>query len=75
MQLRSILMQRRVAGKSKFEHKQLGLDHLKCTKSLEFTAAVLTSVRAEIDRTIKRMETASGIENFSLRLLLNMLHI
>ena len=75
MQIRSILMQRRVAGKSKLEHKQLILDHLKRNKILEFAASVLRSLQAEMDHTIKKEEAACGTENFPIRLLLNMLSI
>lgn len=75
MQIRSILMQRRVAGKSNFEHKQLILDHLKTNKSFEFTASVLKSLGAEMDLAVKRVETTSGTENLPLRLLLSMLSI
>lgn len=75
MQIRGLFMQRRVAGNSKLEHKQLILDHLKRNKSLEFAASVLRSLQAEMERTIKRVEVACGTENFPLRLLLNMLYI
>lgn len=68
-------MQRRVAGKSTFEHKQLVLDHLTRNQSLEFTASVLSSLQVEIDRRVKKVEVACGMENFPMRLLLDLLSI
>ncbi|KAI9891309.1 MAG: hypothetical protein M1814_002822 [Vezdaea aestivalis] len=75
MKLRSVLLQRRVAGKSTFEHKQLVLEQLKRTGSLTYTAGVLKTLHAEISHEIGALEKASGLENFSMRLLLDMLKV
>jgi ribosomal protein L28 len=73
MQLRSVLMQRRVAGQSNSAHKKFVLEHLARTKSLEFTANVLKTLHAETIGTVEKVEKVLRIENFSLRLLLSML--
>ncbi len=75
MQLRSVLVQRRVAGQSTTAHKTFILEHLARTKSLVFTAEVLKTLHAETVRKIERLEKGFQIENFPLRLLLSMLSV
>lgn len=75
MQIHSMLMQRRVAGKSKFEHKRLLLEHLEQNQSLDFTAEVLKSLRAKIEGVIKKVEIAERKENSALSLLVQLLAI
>lgn len=75
MQLRSVLLQRRVAGKSSLGHKHLVLAHLKRTDSLAYTAAVLNALHREILSEISLLEKVSGIQNFPLRLLLDILRV
>ena len=74
-QLQSILIQRRVAGKSALGHKILVLEHLQRTKSLEYTAEVLITLHDEIMRQIDGVEKTSRMANFPLRLLLDMLRV
>lgn len=75
MQLRNILVQRRVAGKSALAHKQLVFEHLKRTQSIQFTAKVLDGLNDEILHQVSKMEEVSGIANYSLRLLIDMLRV
>ena len=75
MQLRSVLVQRRVAGQSTHVHKLFILERLSRAKSLEFTAGVLDRLQAEIVRMIERAETSFETENTSLRLLLNLMRV
>ena len=75
MQLQSMLIQRRVAGKSTTEQKQLMLVHIKQNKSLEYTMEVLEALHAELEREIDRLETAFGSDNFELRMLLEVLKV
>jgi geranylgeranyl pyrophosphate synthase len=75
LQLRSVLIERRVAGHSTTEHKKLVLENLARTKSLEFTAHVMKTLHAETMRTIDKVEKDFGNENFSLRLALSMLSV
>lgn len=74
IQLQSILIQRRVAGHMNTVHKQFVLQHLNRSGSLDFTAAVLKCLHSEIIRTIERVERRYK-ENFSLRLILDLLSV
>ncbi|MCJ1461492.1 hypothetical protein MMC07_000089 [Pseudocyphellaria aurata] len=74
-QLRSILQERRAAGKLSFELKQVVLEHLHQSKSLEYTKSALHSLQSAIDDEIKRVEKRSGVENFVLKMMLKRLRI
>ena len=49
---------------------------MKKTKSLEYTLSVLRELHGELDREVGRLEKKfGGVENFSLRLMLEMLRV
>ena len=76
MQLRAFLMKRRFDGKLTHEVKQEVLNFMKKTKSLEYTLSVLRELHGELDREVGRLEKKfGGVENFSLRLMLEMLRV
>lgn len=75
MLLHNMLMQRRVAGHSTRKHKELMLEGLKRTKSMEYTAEVLGKLLGDIEREIGALEETSGVGNVLLRLLLNVLQV
>ena len=76
MQLRAFLMKRRFDGKLTHEAKQEVLNCMKKTKSLEYTLSVLRELHGELDREVGRLEKKfGGVENFSLRLMLEMLRV
>ena len=75
MQLRHILLQRRVAGKSSLGHKRLILGHLKRLRSFEYTAAILDDLRNELEGEIERVENVCRTANPPLRLLLIILQV
>ena len=75
MQLRGVLVQRRIAGQCTPVHKLFVLKRLGHTKSLEFTASVLDKLQSEATCTIEKVEKRFETENFLLRLLLNLLRV
>lgn len=75
MQLRGVLVQRRLAGQSTETHKHFVLETLKRTRSLEYTASILKDLHGELKLEMERVETAWGTINYSLRLLLDTLQI
>ena len=75
MHLRAFLMKRRIEGKLGDEAKREVLAILRKTKSLEYTLGVLRELQSELDKEVKSLETKFGGENFSLRLLLEMLKV
>ena len=75
MQLRSILQERRAAGKLTFELKQVVLEQLKRTNSLEYTKMTIKALQDEIDKELEEVERVSGMENYILRLLVERLRV
>lgn len=75
VQLRWILQERRAAGKLTFEFKQVILEHLYRTQSLEYTKTAIFTLPGEINHEISRVEEELGTENPILRALLNRLSI
>lgn len=75
LQLRSILQERRVAGKLSFELKQMVLECLHRSKSLEHTKRALHALQSAIDNEIKRVETLSGVENFIMKLMMDRMQV
>ncbi|RDW88454.1 fusicoccadiene synthase [Coleophoma cylindrospora] len=75
MILRSILQERRVAGRSSFELKQNILAHMERTKSLEYTKGVLQELFKNLERRIEAIEVETGKENYIMRLVLDRLKI
>lgn len=75
MHLRSLLMKRRVDGKLSNEAKREILEIMKQTQSLEYTLGVLRELHAKLDQEVVRLEKKFGEENFSLRLMMEMLKV
>ncbi|PQE20323.1 gibberellin cluster-GGPP-synthase protein [Rutstroemia sp. NJR-2017a BBW] len=74
IQIFNILSTRRATGKMPYEQKILMLEHFKRAGSLEFTAAVLDSLHADIFSEIERLEKRCG-ENPHLRILAELLRL
>jgi ophiobolin F synthase len=75
MQLRAFLMKRRSEGKLSNEDKREVLATMKKAKSLEYTLGVLRELHGELEREVGSLEAKFGEENFSLRLMLEMLKV
>ena len=75
MQLRAFLMKRTLEGKLSNEAKREVLTTMKKTKSLDYTLGVLRELHGELEKEVGRLEAKFGEENFSLRLLLEMLKL
>ena len=75
MHLRSLLMKRRVNGTLSNEAKREILATMKHTQSLEYTLGVLRELHAKLDKEVGRLEKKFGEENFSLRLMMEMLKV
>ena len=75
MQLRAFLMKRGFEGKLSNEAKREVLATMKKTKSLEYTLGVVRELHSELEREVGSLEAKFGEENFSLRLLLEMLKV
>ncbi|KUL85185.1 hypothetical protein ZTR_06220 [Talaromyces verruculosus] len=71
--LRSLLVQRRVAGHLTFEQKKLVLQIMQRCESLEFTKSQLCVLQTRIQEEIDKLVAEFGDENFSLRLLVELL--
>lgn len=75
MQLRAFLMKRRLDGKLSNEAKREMLVILKKTNSLEYTLGVLRELYGELKKEVGILEEIFGEENFSLRVMLEMLKV
>ena len=75
MQLRAFLKKRRLEGKLSNEAKREVLAIMKRTKSLDYTVSVLGLLHSELNKEVGSLETKFGEENFSLRLMLEMLKV
>ncbi|KAL8663898.1 MAG: hypothetical protein Q9202_003447 [Teloschistes flavicans] len=75
MQLRAFLMKRRAEGKLGHEVKREVLATMRRTKSLEYTLGVLRELHAELEKEVRRLEGRFQEENFSLRLMLDLLKV
>lgn len=75
MQLRAFLMKRRLEGKLSNEAKREVVAIMKKTKSLEYTLGVLRELHGELQKEVGSLEAKFGEENFSLRVMLEMLKV
>jgi len=75
MQLRAFLMKRRFEGKLSYEAKREVLATINKTKSLDYTLGVLRELHSELEKEVGSLEAKFGEENFSLRLMLEMLRV
>ncbi|KAF3025155.1 hypothetical protein E8E14_014740 [Neopestalotiopsis sp. 37M] len=73
--LQHLMAQRHVSSGMSLAQKHLVLDLLKATGSLEYTVATLRKISREIDVEVDSIESVTGIENRSLRTLLDLLKV
>jgi geranylgeranyl pyrophosphate synthase len=73
--LQHLMAQRHVSSGMSLAQKHLVLDLLKATGSLEYTVATLRKISKEIDVEVDSIESVTGIENRSLRTLLDLLKV
>ena len=75
MQLRAFLVKRRFDSKLSYEAKREVLATMKKTKSLEYTLRILRELHGELEREVGSLEAKFGEENFSLRMMLELLKV
>jgi ophiobolin F synthase len=75
MALRAFLIKRRVDSSLSNESKREVLEIMKKTKSLEYTLGVLRALQAELEKEVDSLEAKFGEENFSLRMMLELLKV
>ncbi|KAL9609842.1 MAG: hypothetical protein Q9167_005409 [Letrouitia subvulpina] len=75
MHLRAFLMKRRFDGRLSNEAKREVLGIMKKTKSLEYTLGVLRELHGLLDREVRSLEAKLGEENFTFKLMLEMLKV
>jgi ophiobolin F synthase len=75
MALRAFLIKRRVDSSLSNESKREVLDIMKKTKSLDYTLGVLRALQAELEKEVDSLEAKFGEENFSLRMMLELLKV
>ncbi|KAL4893922.1 Ophiobolin F synthase [Aspergillus ambiguus] len=75
MQLRALLMKRRLDGRLSNEAKREVLAIMKKTKSLEYTLGILRELHGELQKEVGKLEERFGEENFTLRVMLEMLKV
>lgn len=73
--LRHTLLQRHIARGMALSQKYLILDILKATGSLQYTVDALREIGKEISVEVDHIERETGIENKSLRTLLELLKV
>lgn len=74
IQLRALLVKRRVEGKLSFEAKQEVLATMGKTQSLEHTLDVMRELHGELIKEVDRLEDALG-DNLKLRVMLELLAV
>ncbi|KAL3448111.1 Ophiobolin F synthase [Aspergillus insuetus] len=75
MALRAFLIKRRVDSSLSNESKREVLEIMKKTRSLEYTLGVLRALQAELEKEVDSLEAKFGEENFSLRMMLELLKV
>ena len=75
MHLQALLVKRRLEGKLSDAAKREVLATMKKTGSLEYTLGVMHELHAELDAEVRVLEEKFGEENFTLKLLLEMLKV
>jgi geranylgeranyl pyrophosphate synthase len=73
--LRNLLTQRRVSGSMSSEHKHLVLDLMKQAGSLAYTVDAIRLLQHDMDHELDAVESETGIVNFELRALLEMVKV
>lgn len=75
LHLRAFLIKRRAEGKLDYEAKKEVLDLMERTGSLVQTRKVLAELHIELERELYSLEDKFGEENFSMRIMLDMLKV
>lgn len=75
MQLRAFLVKRRHEGKLSQEAKREVLATMKKTESLQYTLSVLRGLHGELKKEVENLEAKFGEENFTLRVMLELLKV
>jgi ophiobolin F synthase len=75
MQLRAFLVKRRHEGKLSQEAKREVLATMKKTESLQYTLSVLRELHGELEKEVEYLEAKFGEENFTLRVMLELLKV
>jgi len=75
MVLKNILTQRRVNGRSSLEHKNVILELIDRAGGLEYTLKALQRLMDEAEKEIVAAEATSGIINYELRALIEMIRV
>lgn len=75
MILHNFLAQRKVDSWSSLEHKQLILQLMRRSGSLEYTLKALRLLQSEINKEVKSIEQESGIQNSDVKVLLSKLYV
>ncbi|KAI5235053.1 hypothetical protein E4T42_09780, partial [Aureobasidium subglaciale] len=73
MQMRSLLLRRRVDGRLSIEAKREVLEMMKLTNSLKYTFEVLSSLHEKLEAEIRELEANFRVENQPLRKMLGLL--
>lgn len=73
--LRNILTQRRINGGLTLEHKALVLELLAAAGSLPYTLDALRLLQGQVDVELGEVEAETGIENFHLRAVIEMIKV
>jgi geranylgeranyl pyrophosphate synthase len=71
--VRNIWTQRLVNNKASLAHKQTILELMKKSGSLQFTVDALDMLHVKVEKSIADLEAKFGVENFQLRLILELL--
>ncbi|PGH21525.1 hypothetical protein AJ80_03193 [Polytolypa hystricis UAMH7299] len=75
MQLRAFLVKRRLEGKLSYEAKREVLATMKKTQSLDYTLGILRGLHGELEKEVGKLEAKFGEENFTLRVMLELLKV
>ena len=73
--LRNVLTQRLVTGGLTLEHKTLVLDLLAVAGSLPYTLEALRLLQDQVDMEVELVEAKTGVENFELRAVIEMVKV
>jgi ophiobolin F synthase len=75
MQLRAFLVKRSYEGKLSQEAKREVLATMKKIESLQYTLSVLRELHGELKKGVENLEAKFGEENFTLRVMLELLKV
>lgn len=70
-----MLTQRRVNNQSSLAHKQTILAMMKKSGSLDYTVDILNALHTKLSNSVEELDRTFGVQNFELKLVLEMLKI